>query len=356
MSEKLESARIAIQSRWLALTFMLLCGIIGICIGLALAWPLWFCLLATLFLGSLPLWLAKYIETDAMRTAELVSLALLIIIGIGISVRALLPILADGLVRVEAAVPLLLMTPILYIIYLALNRIGMDKRQLSVLNYLTAIFSGPPIVLSLAMSVTLSTYVLLLIHYVQLHYPSLVWLADKFLERGIIPPLTLILFSWGLLLFINKAWVLWREYRLFENTATRSTSILMQAHKKATEHGGDSATENFLEAVWKKSIDSYIVPRYINWAVPILGFIGTVLGISLAADGIQNIISSQSGMSQFSSDLGQAIAPLGIAFDTTLIALSLSVFLMLLQTTLQHWEDNILIDYENAIRNTKYGA
>lgn len=356
MSETPYNLRIAIQKRWLPLTFMLLCSTIGICISLALAWPFWFCLLATLLLGSLPFWLPKFTETAAMRTAELVSLALLIIIGIGVSVRALLPILTDGLVRVEAAVPLLLMTPILYIVYLALNRFGMDKRQLSVLDYLTAIFSGPPLALSLAMSVTLSTYFLLLIHYVQLHYPSWVWLADKFLERGIIPPLTLILFAWGLLLFINKAWTLWREYRLFENTATRSKSILMQAHKKATEHGGETATENFLETIWKKSIDSYIVPRYINWAVPILGFIGTVLGISLAADGIQNIISSQDGMSQFSSDLGQAIAPLGIAFDTTLIALSLSVFLMLLQTTLQHWEDNILIDYENAIRNAEHDA
>ena len=103
--------------------------------------------------------------------------------------------------------------------------------------------------------------------------------------------------------------------------------------------------------LWKKSADFYIVPRYINWAIPILGFIGTVLGISLAADGIQSIIGSNQNFSQLSTNLGQAISPLGIAFDTTLIALSLSVLLMLFQTVLQKWEDNLLIDYENKIRS-----
>jgi len=93
-----------------------------------------------------------------------------------------------------------------------------------------------------------------------------------------------------------------------------------------------------------------VVPRYINWAIPILGFIGTVLGISLAADGIQTIIGSRGSLSDLSSELGKAIAPLGIAFDTTLIALSLSVFLTLLQTALQRFEDNVLVDCEARLR------
>ena len=92
------------------------------------------------------------------------------------------------------------------------------------------------------------------------------------------------------------------------------------------------------------------MPRYINWAIPILGFIGTVLGISLAAEGIQRIIGKHQGLTQLSNDLGQAITPLGIAFDTTLVALSLSVILTLVQTMLQRWEDHLLLDYENNIR------
>ena len=67
--------------------------------------------------------------------------------------------------------------------------------------------------------------------------------------------------------------------------------------------------------------ESYLLPRYLGWAVPILGFIGTVFGISEAAEGIRGIISSDFGLSTLSSELSRAIAPLGIAFDTTLIAL-----------------------------------
>ena len=54
-----------------------------------------------------------------------------------------------------------------------------------------------------------------------------------------------------------------------------------------------------------------------------------------------------SGLSDLSGELGEAIAPLGIAFDTTLIALSLSVVLTFLQVGLQRREDNILGDFEN---------
>ena len=159
------------------------------------------------------------------------------------------------------------------------------------------------------------------------------------------------LFFWGLLLLGNKAWVLWREWRAMDRPRPGTASVLLRAHDQAVAGGEITGTSEFLEIVWKKSADFYIVPRYINWAIPILGFIGTVLGISLAADGIQNIIGSRSSLSDLSAELGQAIAPLGIAFDTTLIALSLSVFLTLLQTALQRWEDGVLVAYEGRVRS-----
>lgn len=332
--------------------FVALCATIGISIGLAFAWSVLLWLFITIFAGSLPVWLPRIsTRMNAVRIAELVSLCLLIIIGIGISMRALLPLLVEGTVRVESAVPLLLTTPPLYLVYMILNHFDGMRRRATVSEYMAAVFSGAPMVLTLTMGIIMATYTLLLIHYVELSDPSWSYFVDKFLERGIIPPITLMLFFWGLTLFANKTWVLWREQRLLEHSTTNDKSILVHAYHKAEADTGREPLENFLETLWKKSADSYTVPSYINWAIPILGFIGTVLGISLAADGIQKIISSQSSISQFSSELGQAIAPLGIAFDTTLIALSLSVFLMLLQTTLKRWEDNILTDYESSIRN-----
>ena len=110
-----------------------------------------------------------------------------------------------------------------------------------------------------------------------------------------------------------------------------------------------------MELLWQRYEESYLLPKYISWAVPVLGFIGTVLGISLAADGIRRIIGSDSGLAGLSGDLSGAIAPLGIAFDTTLIALSLSVVLTLLLALAQRGEERALADLEWEIRNRRRG-
>ena len=116
---------------------------------------------------------------------------------------------------------------------------------------------------------------------------------------------------------------------------------------------GTARMEESLALLWRRYEESYLLPRYISWAVPILGFIGTVLGISLAADGIRRIIGSDTGISGLSSDLSGAIAPLGIAFDTTLIALSLSVVLTLFLSLVQRDEERILAAIEWEVRGTR---
>ena len=139
------------------------------------------------------------------------------------------------------------------------------------------------------------------------------------------------LFFWRLLLLGNKAWEVSRERRLV--VGAQDDSMLLRAHADAVGESLDM--DGCVEMMWRKSANFYIVPRYLNGALPILGFIGTVLGTSLAADGIQNIIGSGRGLANLSGELGKAIAPLGFAFDTTLIALSPSVVLTFMQIGLQ---------------------
>ncbi|AYF44841.1 MULTISPECIES: MotA/TolQ/ExbB proton channel family protein [Halobacteriovorax] len=67
--------------------------------------------------------------------------------------------------------------------------------------------------------------------------------------------------------------------------------------------------------------------RYLLWAIPSLGFIGTVLGISSAL------------MIANSKDMNLITATLGVAFDTTLVALILSIILMWLFHDLQKKTD-----------------
>lgn len=331
--------------------FTLLSAVAGASLAHAAAAPLWVGAVAGVVVGVAPPLAPRLVRgASAVRATEQVALVLLLAVAAAMAVRGMWPALAGAAVRVESYMALLLVAPALYWAYLLLNRARAATAEAPVLERIAAALSGPPLVLTLALAVTVATCALLLIQYVGLNHPSWQHIAAKFLERGIIPPLTLVLFFWGLLLLANKMWVLWRERRLFRSAERQAESALVYARTLALQSGDALAADDFMDMVWKKSVDFYVVPRYINWAIPILGFIGTVLGISLAADGIQNIVGNRGSLSDLSTELGDAIAPLGIAFDTTLIALSLSVFLTLLQTALQRWEDSVLVDYENRMR------
>ena len=67
--------------------------------------------------------------------------------------------------------------------------------------------------------------------------------------------------------------------------------------------------------------------RYIAWVIPSIGFIGTVLGISSGIGAANGEMETE--------DIEKVTSMLGVAFDTTLIALFLSVILMYLLYRLQ---------------------
>lgn len=177
-------------------------------------------------------------------------------------------------------------------------------------------------------------------------------ITRRFLERGVIPPLTVLLFFWGLLLLLGKWWNDWYLRRAL----TRWSAGLTLLRPSPFTAGFDALTANAadldegLQLLWRRHEESWLLPRYLSWAVPVLGFIGTVLGISLAAEGIRRIIASDAGLASLSSDLDGAIAPLGIAFDTTLIALSLSVVLTLALALVQRGEERLLATLERQAR------
>ncbi len=254
-------------------------------------------------------------------------------------------LLSDGYTP-EKSLPLLSAVMALYIFYILLNHSTSSEYQQDMIRKLESILSGPPLVLTLAVAIILSTTILLMIYNTAVRYPDMITVTDKFLARGFIPPLTILLFCWGLILLLSKSYTLWNEKRLINKP---DRSLLMQTYHRLLDDQNAIPKDTYIDLIWKKSADFYILPRYFNWSIPILGFIGTVYGISLASDGIQKIIGEQQGLANLSNQLGDAIAPLGIAFDTTLIALSLSIVLTLLQTIIQRWENNLLTNYENQI-------
>jgi biopolymer transport protein ExbB/TolQ len=79
---------------------------------------------------------------------------------------------------------------------------------------------------------------------------------------------------------------------------------------------------------------SYSLLRFITWAIPILGFLGTVLGITNAIKGVTPEVLEKS--------LSGVTDGLATAFDSTALALFLTMILMLLTSLVERLEQGIL--------------
>lgn len=79
--------------------------------------------------------------------------------------------------------------------------------------------------------------------------------------------------------------------------------------------------------------------RYIAWAIPSVGFIGTVRGIGTA------LAKSASAMED--GQLSLVTGPLGTAFNSTFIALILSIILMFFVHQLQLMQERLALEAEN---------
>lgn len=86
--------------------------------------------------------------------------------------------------------------------------------------------------------------------------------------------------------------------------------------------------------------DGYALIRTITWAVPILGFLGTVIGITMA---IANITPDQ-----LQTSLPEVTAGLAVAFDTTALSLALSMILVFGTFVIERAEQQILDDVEDV--------
>ncbi len=104
---------------------------------------------------------------------------------------------------------------------------------------------------------------------------------------------------------------------------------------------------------------SYTPLRVLIWAIPTMGFIGTVLGISLA---VSELAGSLGGgdLSKLEASLQGMFGGLGTAFNTTLVALVMSMIIKFPMSSLQWSEEGVLnwVDEycnENLLRRLKDG-
>jgi hypothetical protein len=105
---------------------------------------------------------------------------------------------------------------------------------------------------------------------------------------------------------------------------------------------------------------SYTILKAFIWALPILGFIGTVVGVSTAVAGLASSLDTASDMSSMKTALNGVFGGLGTAFDTTLLALIMSMLVKIPTSALQKSEEDIITavdEYcnENLLRRLNDG-
>jgi len=84
------------------------------------------------------------------------------------------------------------------------------------------------------------------------------------------------------------------------------------------------------------------IVRYIAWAIPSIGFLGTVRGIGEALGQAHRAVSG---------DIVGVTVSLGVAFNSTFIALVVSILIMFLLYQLQLLQDRLVLDTQNYCDN-----
>ncbi|MFN3951740.1 MAG: MotA/TolQ/ExbB proton channel family protein [Thermaurantimonas sp.] len=129
----------------------------------------------------------------------------------------------------------------------------------------------------------------------------------------------------------------YRKYFLTDMIKKACTKF--RANKSTSEALEIVTSQSKINMADAESRQSYI--RYTAWAIPSVGFIGTIIGIAQSL-GFANETMTPEGISKVTSALN-------IAFDTTLVALFLSLILMLYIHSIQERLERFHIRMEEYV-------
>ncbi|MCP4343823.1 MAG: MotA/TolQ/ExbB proton channel family protein [Desulfobulbaceae bacterium] len=178
-----------------------------------------------------------------------------------------------------------------------------------------------------------------------------------------------ILMIWGSFLILSKCRTILRNNYLFtvdliedapedgivpemviekldsELSADRISAPLIQTLRTALwRYAGTRNVQNLSDAI-ESSVEALAVRqdaensmiRYLIWAIPSIGFIGTVRGIGEALSLADKALAG---------DIAGMTNSLGVAFNSTLVALLISIFLMFFFHQLQRLQDGQIVDIQ----------
>lgn len=218
-------------------------------------------------------------------------------------------------------------------------------------------------------------------------------LAELFLERGWVQYAITFISFWALALLAAKRRLLVRERRMLERdwldrsgspdgessapNGRRGALVPDQVDpllaRLASESGFDfdsllgrrlvralrhfQARRQVVEVVEFLSVESradegridasHALIRVFIWAVPTLGFIGTVIGIGSAVAGFSTTLETAASIESMRESIASVTGGLGVAFDTTLLALVMSILVMFPSSALQRLEERFLAEVDD---------
>jgi biopolymer transport protein ExbB/TolQ len=117
----------------------------------------------------------------------------------------------------------------------------------------------------------------------------------------------------------------------------RIREALRFVHSRQSSAGLDDQLKHLANQEADAQHESYALIRLMVWAIPMLGFLGTVLGISEALGGLN--LGADADLSAL---IGNLKSSLYIAFDTTALALTYGIGLMFIQFGLDRYEKTSL--------------
>lgn len=106
---------------------------------------------------------------------------------------------------------------------------------------------------------------------------------------------------------------------------------------KSVDSAADSISSS-LDIISIRNANDLAVVKYIAWAIPSIGFLGTVRGIGAAMSKADLAVAG---------DIGPMTESLGVAFNSTFVSLIISILLMLLLSYLQRAQDDDLLSIQD---------
>jgi biopolymer transport protein ExbB/TolQ len=101
-----------------------------------------------------------------------------------------------------------------------------------------------------------------------------------------------------------------------------------------------TAARNVCETESERLDSELSMVRFVAWAIPAIGFVGTVRGIGQ---------SLQQAHRAVEGDVSGVVAGLGVAFNSTLVALALSIVVMFMLHQIQLRQERLVLDIEEYI-------